>query len=64
MNRVAFIYPVTLTPVVVITATLLVLVTLIATLPFGDTVTLLFPLTSEVPALATIPVNKLPLPLK
>ena len=38
--------------------------TLVVTLPFAVTATLLFPFTIELPALAVIPVNRLPLPLK
>ena len=38
--------------------------TLVVTLPFAVTRTLLFPFTIELPALTVIPVNKLPLPVK
>ena len=61
---VAFSVPATLTPVPVTTKMLALPATLVDTLPFAETSTLLLPFTIELPALAVIPVNKLPLPVK
>jgi len=61
---VTFNVPATLTPVPVITNMFALPDTLVVTLPFAETSTLLFPLTIVLPALTVIPVNKLPLPVK
>ena len=59
-----FSVPATLTPVPVTINIFALPATLVVTLPFAATSTLLFPFTIVLPALAVIPVNRLPLPLK
>ena len=63
-KAVAFTYPDTFTPLEVITKTLLVPEILTVALPFVANFILLVSLTNEVAVVATIPVNKLPLPMK
>ena len=61
---VAFSVPATFIPVPVTINIFALPATLVVTLPFAVTTTLLFPFTIVFPALTVIPVNKLPLPLK
>jgi hypothetical protein len=61
---VTFNVPATLTPVPVTIKMFALPATLVVTLPFAVTTTLLLPFTIELPALTVMPVNKLPLPLK
>jgi hypothetical protein len=61
---VTFNVPATFTPVPVTIKMFALPDTLVVTLPFAVTVTLLLPFTIVLPALTVMPVNRLPLPVK